>query len=252
MTVRISLNPKYEPLRNFVENIPEIFDNEGSEIYHLRNVIKIISTPDGRKVNVKRYHIPHCVNRVVYSLGIRKPKGQRAFNYAPILLKKGINTPEPIALIEERNGMGLIGYSYFVSEQIEWGHTFYEFGNARKGEYEEAAEALGLFAADMHEKEILHKDFTPGNILWKKDDGGYHLAVVDINRMHFGKVGIKEGLLNLRKFWGPKAFTEILVRKYAKCRGINADEALAIVMPARRRFWTQYMRRHDVPFRLEI
>lgn len=252
MSLQITINPKYEYLREFITNIPLAFEQEGSEIYHLRNVIKTITAPDGKVINVKRYHIPHGPNRLIYSYGLRKPKGQRAFSYAPILLEKGILTPEPIALIEERNALGLLGYSYFISEQMDWGHTYYDFGNAVPGEYEEAAIALARYAANMHCKEVLHKDFTPGNVLWKKDNDGYHLAIVDINRMYFGPVDIKRGLLNLKKFWGPKAFTEILVREYASCRHFNADAALAIVMPARAKFWLNYQKKHEVPFKLEL
>lgn len=252
MSLRITINPKYEYLREFINNIPSVFEQKGSEIYHLRNVIKVLKTPDGKKVNVKRYHIPHGPNRLIYSYGLRKPKGQRAFSYAPRLLEKGILTPEPVALIEERNAIGLLGYSYFISEQMDWGHTYYDFGNAKAGEYEEAAIALARYAANMHGKDVLHKDFTPGNILWKKDNDGYHLAIVDINRMYFRPVDIKQGLLNLKKFWGPKAFTEILVREYASCRHFNTDAALAIVMPARAKFWLHYQKKHDVPFKLEL
>lgn len=252
MSRQIKINPEYSHLKTFIEALPGNFENEGREIYHLRNVIKVFRAPGGMLVNVKRYHIPHGINRLVYSMGLRRPKAERAYAYAPILLRNGIMTPEPIALIEDRNAIGLLGYSYFVSGQIEWGHTYYDFGNARTGEYEEAAAALARYAAGMHAKQILHKDFTPGNILYKHDGDGYHLAIVDINRMHFGPVGIKEGLLNLKKFWGPKRFTEILVREYARCRGIDEDGALAVVMAAREKFWRHYRKRHEVPFRLEL
>lgn len=45
MSQTITINPKYEPLRDFLTAIPTVFDHEGSEIYHLRNVIKVIKPP---------------------------------------------------------------------------------------------------------------------------------------------------------------------------------------------------------------
>lgn len=252
MSHRITISPKYEYLRSFLSSVPDVFSQEGKEIYHLRNVIKVMQTPDGKSVNVKRYHVPRGINRFVYSSGLRKPKAERAYSYAPILLEKGILTPEPMALIEDRDALGLLGYSYFISTQIEWGHTYYDFGNAQKGEYEDAAIALARYAANMHGKEVLHKDFTPGNVLWHRDADGYHLAIVDINRMYFGPVDIKHGLLNLKKFWGPKRFTEILVSEYARCRHFDEKEALSIVMPAREKFWLHYQKRHEIPFKLEL
>lgn len=249
---RIKINPKYEQLRKFIESIPDIFEQEGKEIYNKRNLIKVLTTPDGTLVNVKRFHVPHGPNRIIYSWNIRKPKGQRAFEYPAILKNKGIGTPEPLALIEERNSLYLLGYSYLVTIQCDYGHTLYEVGNARPGEYERLAKALAHFAADIHLHQILHKDFTPGNILWKQDEEGFHFMLVDINRMNFGPVSAKDGLYNLRRFWGPKDFTRILVSEYALLRNIDVKKAVNYVMKVRALFWTKYGKKHDIPFQLEL
>ena len=182
---KIKINPKYEYLRAFLESIPDIFEKEGREIYNKRNLIKVLTAPDGIQVNVKRFHIPHGLNKFIYSWNIRKPKGQRAFEYPMILKRKGINTPEPLALIEERSFLNLLGYSYLITIQCDYGHTLYEVADAKPEEYKYLAKALAHFAADIHLHEILHKDFTPGNILWKQDEEGFHFMLVDINRMYF-------------------------------------------------------------------
>ena len=199
---KIKINPKYEYLRAFIESIPDIFEKEGREIYNKRNLIKVLTAPDGTQVNVKRFHIPHGQNKLIYSWNIRKPKGQRAFEYPMILKRKGINTPEPLALIEERNFLNILGYSYLITIQCDYGHTLYEMADAKPEEYQYVAKALAHFAADIHLHEILHKDFTPGNILWKQDEEGFHFMLVDINRMDFGPVSEKKELYNLRRFWG--------------------------------------------------
>lgn len=115
---KIKINPKYEYLRAFIESIPDIFEKEGREIYNKRNLIKVLTAPDGTQVNVKRFHIPHGLNKFIYSWNIRKPKGQRAFEYPMILKRKGINTPEPLALIEDRNFLNLLGYSYLITISV--------------------------------------------------------------------------------------------------------------------------------------
>ena len=250
--IKIKINPKYEHLRSFIENIPAVFEHEGLVIYNKRNLIKILAAPDGTQINVKRYHIPHGPNRLVYSWGIRTPKGERAFAYPMILKDKGIGTPEPIALIEERNLFNILGYSYLITIQCDYGHTLYEVGDAQLGEYEQLAKALAHFAANIHERHILHKDFTPGNILWKQDDEGYQFMLVDINRMKFGKISIQEGLFNLRKFWGPKDFTRILVTEYAMLRNTDPKKAVEYVMKERAKFWTKYGKKHEIPFKLEL
>ena len=250
--MNIALNPKYEALRPFLLTIPESFDTVGEVIYQKRNTIKVITEPEGLRLNVKRYHVPKGPNRLVYSWGLRKPKGLRAFQYPSVLLAKGIPTPEPVAYIEERGKFNLLGYTYFISLQIDYGHTFYEFGDAAEGTYEEAAEALGRFAASMHEKDVLHKDFTPGNVLWRKDSEDFHFMLVDINRMAFGPVSVKQGLPYLIRFWGPRRFTELLIEAYCHARNADVQQALAYAMPQRERFWRHYRKKHDVPFKLEL
>ena len=82
---KIKINPKYEYLRAFIESIPDIFEKEGKEIYHQRNIIKVLSAPDGTIVNIKRFHQPRSLNRLIYSWNIRVPKGQRAYDYSFLL-----------------------------------------------------------------------------------------------------------------------------------------------------------------------
>ena len=245
------INTKYQHLEKWLERLPEDFEHLGEVIYDKRNQLRVIEAPDGTLINAKRYCVTHAVNRVVYSLGIRKPKGLRAFLYPTRLLERGIDTPEPIAYIEQRR-CGLLGLSYFISVQSPLAHTMYEFGDTSEGTYEEMADALGRFTAMMHEREVLHLDYSPGNILWDKDDTGYHFAVVDINRMRFGKVNMKDGCAALRRLWGPKRFIELIARSYAKACGFDEDEAVRLTMQARTTFWTRYQRRHPVEFPLEL
>lgn len=247
----IKLNPKYEYLRGFIEKIPIIFEAKGEIIYNKRNLIKSLNTPDGLSINIKRYHIPNGINEYVYSWGIRKPKGLRAFVYPEILLSQGVQTPESIAYIEERH-FGLLGYSYFISLQCPYEHTMHEIGNAPEGTYEELAAALAKYTAFMHEKHIMHRDYSPGNILWEYKDNRYHFSIVDINRMYFGEVNLEKGCANFKRLWGPKRFFIILVREYAKARGFNPDKAEAIALLYRTKFWEYYGRKHPINFNLEL
>ena len=252
MKTTITVNPKYESLRAFLERIPTVFEHEGREIYNDRNVIKVLDAPNGTALNVKRYCVPKGPNRLVYSLGIRKPKGLRAFRYPQRLLAAGIDTPEPVAYIEERRG-GLLGYSFFISLQCSYEHTLKDVGYAEAGTYEALAEALGRFTASMHDKQLMHRDYSPGNVLYHVDaDGHYHFSLVDINRMHFGSVDQRQGCLNFIRLWGPKRFFELLVRAYAEARGFDSDACVAFALERRRQFWTRYGKKHRVMFNLEL
>lgn len=245
------LNPKYRHLEQWLQQLPHEFEHLGQVIYDRRNQLRVIEAPDGTLINAKRYCVPHLINRLVYSSGLRQPKGLRAFTYPSLLTERGIDTPEPIAYIEPRR-YGLIGETYFVSLQSTLRHTLYEMGEAPAAVYEPMAEAVGRFAAMMHDRGVLHLDFTPGNILWDKDDTGYHFAVVDINRMRFGNVNMADGCAGICRLWGPKRFIELVARSYARNRQFDEQQAIRLTLQARTSFWTRYQRRHPVDFPLEL
>lgn len=247
--MKIILNPAFESLRAFVESIPQIFEKEGRTIYEGRNEIKVFQV-NGMEVNVKRYRVPILLNRVVYSF-FRKTKGIRAFSYPLQILNKGFETPEPIAYIEIKK-CGLIHHSFFISMQSPYAHTFYEFGNATAEQYEEIAKAFASYTAKLHDAQIYHKDYSPGNILFDKIDGEYHFSLVDINRMSFGEVSMQKGCANFARLWGSTGFFELLATEYAKARGLDTKECIRLVLDARRKFWIKFRKKHVVKFNLDI
>ena len=176
--MKIIVNPAYEHLRKFVESIPDIFESEGRVIYSGRNLIKVMTVDDGLEINIKRYGVPALVNRIAYSF-FRAPKGRRAFSYPNILLQRGFETPVPIAYIEECK-WGLIKYSYFISLQSSYRRNFYEFGNADVNDCRDVVIAFARYTARLHESDIMHRDYSPGNILFDKIDGEYHFMLVDM------------------------------------------------------------------------
>ena len=250
MSRRIDINPRYEHLRTFVERIPQSMEKEGTYIYGgRRNLIVKMTAPDGMELNVKRFQQPRGLNRVVYSCGLRQPKGRRAFIYPARLLDKGIETPEAVAYIEDRNALGLLQHAWLVTVQCPYAHLLYEMGDAAPEVYEPVANALARFAAHMHRQEVLHLDFSPGNILWDGADG---FAIVDINRMRFGPVSMEDGARSFARLWGPKRFIQLLVEEYARQRGFSPQACTDITMQARARFWTRYQKKREMEFKLEL
>lgn len=258
---RILLNTKYEHLRKFVESIPSVMDTEGEYVYGgRRNLIKNFTASDGTVLNVKRYKKPNFVSNIIYSSGIRKPKGLRAYTYPQILLSKNIGTPEAVAYIEDRH-CGLLYYSYFISVFCPYTHLLYEMGNACPEVYEPVAKSLARFVSHMHEEGVLHQDFSPGNVLWDRredmqnasnENCQYYFCIVDINRMKFGNVSMKEGCKSFARLWGPKRFISLLVREYAVLRGFDADKAENITMTERAKFWKKYSKKREIEFNLEL
>jgi hypothetical protein len=252
MATRIEINPKYQELRPFIESIPEIFEIEGRIIYQQRNLIKVFSLPTGMEVNVKRYCRPIGIKRYIYSLGIRKSKCRRAFEYPAILLAKGIETPEPIAYIEKRT-IGILGYSYFISVQCDYPNLMYDVLDLPDEEAEPLAVAFAKHTAKMHKAGILHRDYSPGNILWKRmEDGNYHFSIIDINRMRFRHIGMKTGCDNLKRIWGTKQFMRLVAETYAEEMSFDKEKTVELVMKYRAKFWKIYGLKHEIPFDLEL
>ena len=248
--MKTMIHPFYEYLSDYLLTLPERFDAEGETIYAARNTIKVFTAPDGTTLNVKRYHPPRFFNRLIYSFGLRRPKGLRAFTYPEILEARDIDTPAPVAYFEERHG-GMLGYSYFVSVQCQGMRTLYDVATMKTG-YELLAEELGTFTARMHEQQVLHRDYTPGNILWRQEDlGVFTFVLVDTNRMRFGTVSQRRGCKNICRFWGPKHFTELLAKHYALSRGFDVEDTVNLTLRYRQQFWKRFSKRHSVPFELE-
>ena len=254
MSRKISINPRYEHLREFIAQLPAIMDEGGIYIYGgRRNLIKCFEAPDGMQINVKRFKKPNFLNNIIYSTGIRKPKGIRAFTYPERLLSKGIETPEAVAYIEDRSVIGLLQQSYFISLQCPYRHLLYELGDATPDVYEPIAKSLARYVAYMHDQEVLHLDFSPGNVLWDQDvDGTYHFSIVDINRMRFGVVDMENGCKSFCRLWGPKRFIQLLVEVYARERHFDLDTCVDITMKARVNFWQHYQKKREIEFKLEL
>ena len=176
------INPAYGRFEDFVRRVPRIFSEEGKTIYKARNEIKVFEV-DGVELNVKRYRVPFLINRVIYRF-FRQPKAVRAYEYALRLVAKGFETPAPIAYILFRK-KGFLGYSYFISLQSSY-KTLYKVGQRPVEGNEDIFRALGTYMAELHEAEVYHADFSPGNVLYDRTEEGVRCSLIDINRMHFG------------------------------------------------------------------
>lgn len=234
--MKVLVNPKYEKLRSFIESLPSRFDSGGELIHNGRNKIRVfdVAWPDAGsslKLNVKRYRIPILLNRIVYGT-LRKPKGVRAFANAQQLLALGIDTPEPVAYVEERR-RGLLAFSYFVCLQSPYANRMYHFKDEDADAARDFISAFARYIAGVHEAGVLHKDLSPGNILYEKTDGGYRFTMVDINRMEFRAVGVREGCRNFGRLWGTGRFFRILAEEYAAARGANPEDCYRWVLEGR-------------------
>jgi tRNA A-37 threonylcarbamoyl transferase component Bud32 len=179
--MKIVINPAYQALDSFITSIPDLFEQEGEMVYNERNQLKHYSIK-GYDVIVKRYKIPHIINRIAYTC-LRPSKAKRAYEYALKLLQIGVNTPSPIAYIEQYEG-GLLTRSYFFSIYEK---EFSDIRDLMEGNQhdEPLVNELSDYIAGFHSKGVLHMDMSPGNILYKKNGKQFEFTLIDINRMQF-------------------------------------------------------------------
>lgn len=232
--MKIVVNLKFKELQPFIENLPFVFDKSGEIIYTGRNQLRTYNVK-GYDIVVKSFGVPHLINCIAYTF-FRKSKAKRSYKHALILLEKGINTPEPIAYIEEKKG-GLFNRSYYISEQLNFNHNFYDISDKSSPECEIITCAFVRFIADIHEKKVLHKDLSPGNVLYDIVDGKPVFSLVDINRMDFGEVNMDKGCANFARLWGNTAFFKLIANEYASCRQYPQKECEQLVLKYRHKFW---------------
>lgn len=225
--MKIEINPKYNSLTSFIQTIPEQFDNLGLVVYEGRNILRKCTIDDFHLV-IKSFKPPHIVNRFVYG-NIRKSKAFRSFHYALLLKEKEINTPDPVAYIEQYR-MGLV-HSYYISLESSFTRNLREFWFIPEiGDRHLILKEFGLFTARMHELKVLHRDYSAGNVLFGSINGHVAFDLVDINRMSFGTVSEEDGYRNFAPLWLTDAAYIEIAKAYAVARGFDEDIAVRQVL----------------------
>lgn len=218
----VHVAPEYAVYAEHIKSLPSSEWNVLKTFCNSRNTVQLVDI-DGRRWVVKRFKRPTLANCVIYTW-FRPNKAKRAFEYAYRLRDAGIETPAPVAYIEVfKNGFFHTGY--FISE-------FLPYSRLDRVEDPDSAESAGLyrdfaaFTADMHMKNITHSDYNLSNVLWYVgDDGRHHFALVDINRMHFGRKSMKSHVKSLKGLSIPPGFLE----EYCRLCGIDYSRTETMV-----------------------
>ena len=87
-------------------------------------------------------------------------------------------------------------------------------------------EAFVSFSYDLHQKGVYHIDYSPGNVLVKKETEGYLFSLVDVNRMKFLNFDDDLRFKNLSRFSASREDTQLIAKHYAKVSGIEESYAL--------------------------
>jgi hypothetical protein len=213
-----------------------------------RNSIKVFDLQD-RKINIKSFKIPNTVNKFVYRF-FRKSKAERSFNYAHILLSRGIGTPVPLAFAEHTSSM-LFLESYYVSEHLDHDLTFREIDLKNKG-HEEILRAFTRFTYQLHEKQIEFLDHSPGNTLIQIHDNEYKFFLVDLNRMNFKELNFAERMKNFSRLTPQMEMVEVMANEYSQLIGKPESETFEKMWFFTMQFQEKFKRKKELKRKLRF
>ena len=240
--IELAINKEYQQLEKFITELPQTFLETGEVIYSGRNTIKVFDV-NGIKLNVKSFKKPIFVNQVAYSI-FRKSKAKRSYLYAFMLKERGFHTPDPISYMELKQ-YNLLKYSLYISVHEEFDGMMRELQHGVMQGREELIRQFALYTAQLHNKHVLHSDYSSGNILYKKRDNKYTFYLVDLNRMTFDKpIDINTACFNFRRLWGSDEMISFFVKEYAKARNLDEETCLRKTFEYRKKFWDTYTKQH--------
>ncbi|AWH86795.1 Kdo domain containing protein [Flavobacterium album] len=249
-----TIHPEFLPQTQEITHIIDNFDTEGVLfIDGKRNRIKLFPL-GSMTVNVKSFKVPNILNKLVYRF-LRKGKAQRSYEFANILLSKGIGTPQPIAYFENKGPLSLKD-SYYMSEQLEADLTYRQLIEIPDyPEHEIILRQFTQFTFRLHELGIEFLDHTPGNTLIKKTGPEkYEFFLVDLNRMNFhsSAMTLKQRVINMAKLTPEIRLVEVMSDEYARLYGSPYSEVLAMMVKYTEYFANRFHRKRRLKEKLGL
>lgn len=209
----------------FLKNIQNYFNNSTNSIHKARNEIKIVDF-NGEELVIKSFKIPNIINKIVYTF-FRESKAKKSYDNSVKIIDF---VPKPIGYIEFKK-FGLINDSYFVSENFKYDFTIREpLLDEKFADKEAIFKSFAKFSYELHENNIFHLDYSPGNILIKQENGNYIFKIVDINRMGFRTLNLDDRLKNFSKLWAKDEDLKTIVNEYAKLINSEAESCVTIAL----------------------
>ena len=229
----------------------------GEVIYAGRNTIWALEW-GGKPIAVKAFGIPWGIRQWVYGC-LRASKAKRSFENASALIALGLHTPRPVGYMEFGSRARLLK-SFYVSEYLPISSEAFPLRDvlldANRADREDILIAFGRYTCKLHDLGVLHRDYSPGNILVVPSAGegpatradklishpapglgsspsspAYRFELVDLNRMSFGALSLQQRMHNLRLLWADDDDLRTVVRGYAEAFGQPAN---ALLQPALR------------------
>ena len=193
------LDPKFDALLPFAQNLHQTFKHFGVDIHVGRNRVKTFRVKD-QVYCIKSFGRPTLANTIIYSF-FRKGKAERSYLYAQRLLELGISTPQPVGFIEVYNRWKIMTNSYYLSLYEPPTYTISQVFKENVAHKNRILQDFAAFIAHhLHANGIYHKDFNGNNILvYPQANNQYHFSLVDLNRIRFNQdISFRKALVNIK------------------------------------------------------
>lgn len=229
----LKISSRFEHLRTGIASILKNGVPKEAEPIYVDNNIVYRYTIDNNPIVIKSFQVPNLIDSYIQTIAGKSNSHQSYLN-AKKLQQLGFRTPAPVAYGEVLNGNRLLR-SYFMTEFIN--------GSDMRGwendlDNEPLLRAFAAEMAKMHEAGILHRDFSPGNVLVTGTPAiGFNFYHIDLNRMKFDVKSRNKLLTMFRSLSTSRDAISRLADYYAEAAGnpTLAAEALKIYDNAHRR-----------------
>lgn len=183
---------------------------------------------------IKMFKLSRVYDR--FRFRIVSSKAERSLKIALALKKTGINTPEPIALIEKRGFTNKIVYSYFITEYIPHEYTLLDILKDDKHPLRDNVKGFIPYIAKdirkMHDAGIIHNDLHAGNILINNLEKP-SFYYIDLNRGRIKKkLSIKKRIKDLARLKLKEDEQRLFMKHYSPEK---YQELIEVMLQARNR-----------------
>lgn len=164
----------------------ERYFGQGRTFHDYRNVLVRISQNDElgikKEIVAKKFKLVRKYDR--FRFRFLPSKADRSLVIATALLQNGLNTPRPVAVIEDRDKFNRLYDCYYLTEFLEYDCSFSEIANKLndRAMKEKIIIEAGLQIRLLHDSGIVHNDLHTSNILIKNITTEPELYFIDLNR----------------------------------------------------------------------
>jgi serine/threonine protein kinase len=221
------INPRYD-LADFMgklANFEHILNRASHEILSDgRNRISVVPFPFSEAKNIE------IVVKEFFTRGLQRiktvflpSKAQKAWWGGVALMELNIPTPEPVAYLESTRSPFIKGSCYLTLMEKGVDEIRHLFRQKSSDELIAIIQALAQQLRLCHQKGILHRDLSDGNILVRKGlQQEYTFFLIDTNRIRIKKrLGHLQKVKNLTRLGVPHEYQHQFLEAYTETGGLK-------------------------------